>query len=123
MVPVPCEIAFSTHLKENAAMLCRHLTRATAPFRTPLARLSYFSGHPYETKIIDGERIAGELLQDVKGGVAAMKAKHGRVPGLAVVLVRTWRVFAIAAAVYVDVATLKSSRRVLTLVTHGGWRC
>jgi 5,10-methylene-tetrahydrofolate dehydrogenase/methenyl tetrahydrofolate cyclohydrolase len=38
-------------------------------------------------KIISGDRISRELLQDVTARVAALKARTGRVPGLAVVLV------------------------------------
>ena len=37
--------------------------------------------------IIDGTRIAEQIRAEVSDGVAEMRAKHGVVPGLAVVLV------------------------------------
>ncbi len=59
------------------------------PVRAQLTRsmASMSVSEMYADRIIDGERIANELLQDVRVGVDRMKATYGRVPGLAVVLV------------------------------------
>ena len=45
------------------------------------------ASHSAEAAIIDGKTIASTIRAEIKGEVDALRAKHGKVPGLAVVIV------------------------------------